>query len=79
MKALDPCSLDTYKVPYYSQPTPRKIPNSNSNGNSWFELSIIFQRLELLVSGTIFGEVGSDNVCGYLGPSLTPLKNIMTS
>jgi hypothetical protein len=75
-KEVDNCALDTYNLPYPSVPTAARIQKLSGFGNSWLELSILFGRLELLITGGLFGEVGDDHIHGFLGPSIKCIQKL---
>lgn len=75
-KEVDNCALDTYNLPYPSVHTAASIQKSSGFGKSWQKLGILFGRLELLITGGLFGEVGDNHIHGFLGPSIKCIQKL---
>jgi hypothetical protein len=55
--ALDPCAVNTYFLSYPTSLVLKVLPKSSYKRITWNEIFILYGRLELLVTGSVYGEL----------------------
>ncbi|RCI04568.1 hypothetical protein CU098_012995, partial [Rhizopus stolonifer] len=71
---IDSSATHTLNDPYYDMPV-GVIRDKNEKGKAWFEVSVFYKRYEILITGGMLGEMGSNQLNPFLGPSV-PFSNL---